>query len=217
MNIGRQLITACLVIVAFAGCAAKSIRNDFTFSKEQTEGIVILSVSHDLAGPRGTRAIFYMDRGAAHGGSTLFSVDEAFPGSLRRGEFKDSHGHLLVLSLPPGKHVIDYWQITNGSGLRIFPKEKPKPLEFEVTNGKIKYLGNLHANLQTGKNIFGITITGNGYPEVIDRQTRDIPMFEDKYPQFKGKVALELLPLGPWVQSPETNRQVDITILPTAK
>ncbi len=217
MSIGRRLIMACLVIMGLAGCAAKSIRNDFTLGKEQAEGIVVLSVSHDLAGPRGTKAIFYMDGGAAHGGSMLFSVDDVIPGISRSGEFEDSRGHLLVLALPPGRHIIDYWQITNGSGLRIFPKEKPKPLEFEVTSGKVKYLGNLHANLQTGKNIFGITITGNGYPEVVDRQTRDIPMFEDKYPQFKGKVALDLLPLGPWIQSSETRKQTDVIVLPTTK
>ena len=216
MTIRRGLITASLIIVTLAGCATKSIQSDFTFSKEQTEGIVILSISHDLAGPRGTKAIFYMDGGDI-GGSMLFSVDDVILGIPGRGEFKDSHGHLLVLALSPGKHMIDSWQITNGSGLRIFPKEKPKPLEFEVVSGKVKYLGNLHAKLQTGKNIFGITITGNGYPEVIDRQTRDIPMFEEKYPQFKGKVALELLPLGPWVKSSETRKQTDLIILPPAK
>lgn len=217
MNVGRRLVTACFVIVALAGCAAKSIRADFTLGEEQNEGIVIISVSHDLAGPRGTHAIFYMDGGIAHGGSALFSLDEAIPGIPKRGEFKDSRGHLLVLALPPGKHAIDYWQISNGSGLRIFPKEKPRPLEFDVARGDVKYLGNLHANLHTGKNIFGITITGDGYPEVIDRQTRDIPLFEDKYPQFKGKVALALLPLGPWVQSFETRKQTDVMVLPVAK
>jgi len=213
----RWLITATLIVVTLAGCAAKSIRSDFTLSKEQAEGIIILSISHDLAGPRGTQAIFYMDGGTAHGGSILFSVDNNVLGVPKRGEFKDSHGHLLVLALPPGKHAIDYWQISNGSGLRIFPKEKPRPLEFEVASGSVKYLGNLHANLQTGKNIFGKNITGNGYPEVIDRQSRDIPMFEDKYPQFKGKVGLELLPLGPWVQSFETRKQTDLSILPLTK
>ena len=216
MEIKVWLIAACLLIVALTGCAAKSIRPDFSFNNTQGEGIVVFSVSHDLAGKRAAKAIFYMDRGVASGGSMFFSLDDAFIGIPKGSEFKDSYGHLLVLSLPVGKHAIDYWQITSGTGLRIRPSEKPIPLMFEVVSGQVKYLGNLHANLQTGKNIFGLTVTGDGYPEVRDQHQRDIPMFENKYPQFKEKIVLDLLPLGPWIQS-ETRKQLDMITMPPVK
>lgn len=153
---------------------------------------------------------------SAKDGKMLFSLNDAVPGIAGGSAFQDSYGQLLVLALPSGKHEIDSWQITNGTGLRIFSKEKPVPLVFEVSKGQIKYLGNLHANLQTGKNLFGMTITGNGFPEVRDQGKRDIPMLEEKYPQFKGKVAIDLLPLGPWVRSAETLRRVDppVPVLP---
>lgn len=211
------LITVCVLISVLAGCAAKSLQKDFVFSNEGNDGIVVVSVSHDLAGKRAARAIFYMDGGIGSGGSMLRSLDEFIPGVPGGSEFKDSYGHLLVLALPAGKHTIDSWQITNGTGLRVFPKEKPSPLTFEVVGGQVKYLGNLHANLATGKNIFGITITGDGYPEVRDQQQRDIPLFEDRYPQFKGKITVDLIQLGPWMASPETRKSIDVISTPIQK
>lgn len=209
-----QRIATYILITTLTGCAATSIQKDFTFKAGANEGIVVVSVSHDLAGKRASKAIFYMDEGLPSGRSLLFSLGEAAPGITRGSEFKDSYGQLLVLSLPAGKHTIDSWQITNGTGLRIFPKEKPQPLVFDVMSGQIKYLGNLHANLATGKNIFGITIIGNGYPEIRDQQQRDIPIFEDRYPQFKNKIVIDLLQPGPWIHAPETRKQVDSVIPP---
>lgn len=214
----KWLSYTCVFLVVLTGCAAKSIPKDASLSSESNEGIVVVSVSHDLAGRRAARAIFHMDGGAVRGGNTLLSLDEVIPGTPRGSEFKDSYGHLLVLSLSPGQHTIDTWQITNGTGLRIFPKEKPTPLVFEVVSGQVKYLGNLHANLATGKNMFGITITADGYPEVRDQQQRDIPMFEKKYPQFSGKVVIDLLQLGPWLESPDTRKQIDpVPVIPIKK
>lgn len=214
----KWLPCACLLLSLLAGCAAKSIPRDSSLGSEPDKGIVVVSVSHDLAGRRAARAIFYMDGGAVSGGSTLLSLDEVIPGTPRGSEFKGSYGHLLVLSLPPGRHAIDSWQITNGTGLRIFPREKPTPLVFEVVSGEVKYLGNLHANLATGKNIFGMTITADGYPEVRDQRQRDLPMFESRYPQLKDKAVIDLLRLGPWIDIPETRRQLDpLPVVPIKK
>jgi hypothetical protein len=218
LKIMKRILYICAFLVVLTGCAAKSIPKNSLLSDESKEGIVVLSVSHDLAGRRGARAIFHMDGGAASGGNTLLSLDEVIPGTPRGSEFKDSYGHLLVLLLPPGKHMIDSWQITNGTGLRIFPREKPTPLVFEVISGQVKYLGNLHANLATGKNIFGITITGDGYPEVRDQQRRDILMFENRYPQFSGKVVIDMLRLGPWLDLSDTDRRLDpVPVIPIKK
>ena len=207
-------IATYILIASLTGCAATSIQKDFAFKAGANEGIVVVSISHDLAGRRASKAIFYMDDGLPGGRNLLFSLGEAAPGITRGSEFKDSYGQLLVLSLPAGKHTIDSWQITNGTGLRIFPKEKPQPLVFEVVSGQVKYLGNLHANLASGKNIFGVTIIGNGYPEIRDQRQRDISIFEDRYPQFKNKIIIDLLQPGPWIQFPETRKQIDTVIMP---
>lgn len=202
-----------VLVCALAGCASKSIQSDFSLEAAKTEGIVILSVSHDLSGGRGAKAIFYLNGGSlAKNGGTLFSLPEVFPGIPGGSDFEDEYGKVFALSLPAGHHRINSWQIVNGTGLRIFPKETPDQLVFEVTAGEIKYLGNLHANLQIGRNIFGMTIVGNGFPEVRDQRTRDIGLFERKYPQFKDKAVIELLNLGPWITEEGTRRQIDLHV-----
>ena len=202
-------IAVGLLIVTLSGCAAKSVERDFSFRDDQmNEGLVFFSVSHDQSGGRGAKAIFYIEGGASGESTMVTSLREAFPIVLG-SEFKDSYGQLIALALPVGKHRIGGWQITNGTGLRIYPREKPVPLEFSVHAGQARYLGNLHANLQTGRNVFGITIVGNGYPEVRDRRDRDVPMFEARYPQFRGKVVIEPLALGPWTAGSGTRTQVD--------
>jgi hypothetical protein len=202
-------IAFALLIFVLAGCAAKTIQGDYSSKDDQNEGIVFFSISHDLVGGRAAKAIFYLDGGVTSGGSMVFSLPEAFPGISAGSQFKDSYGQLIALALPAGKHQIDSWQIFNGKGLRIFPREKPSPLEFNVQAGQAKYLGNLHANLQTGKNVFGMTIVGNGSPEVRDRRDRDVENFEKKYPQFKGKILIETLALGPWISAAGTYTQMD--------
>lgn len=57
------LITVCVLISVLAGCAAKSLQKDFVFSNEGSDGIVVVSVSHDLPGKRAASAIFYMTAG----------------------------------------------------------------------------------------------------------------------------------------------------------
>jgi hypothetical protein len=202
------------IVISFAlfslvGCATKSIPNNFSFNNQRNEGVVVFSVSHDSLGPQGTKAIFYLDHNKGIDNPLFYSTDETILGIIKDSEFPDSHGHLIVLAIPSGQHAIDYWQITNGTGLRILPKENPVPLTFEVTAGDIIYIGNLHAALHIAKNIFGITITANGFPVIKDQSQRDIAVFESKYPQFKGKTNVKLLPTGPWLQSLETIKKIE--------
>lgn len=209
-----KLLMTCLAAISLAGCAAKNVRNDFNFSKEGKEGIVVISVSHDDGVPRNAKAIFYIDGSPASGGTMVRSIDDIVPGIAGRSEFEDSRGRLMVLALPPGRHAFNGWQIFNGTGMWIGPAKTPSSLVFEVVSGEAIYLGNLHAHLLTGKNIFGITIVTDGYPEIRDLRDRDMPLLESRYPQFKGLVKMAVLPLGPWPQSGETSKVVDVPILP---
>ena len=174
---------------------------------------MIFSVSHDANGGGRPSAVFYLDGGVMSGKGHLFSSGGGvIPGIPGGSDFEDSHGHVVALVLPVGKHAFDYWQITNGTGLRIYPKEKPPPLVFEVIAGQVKYLGNLHAHLASGKNLVVMTVTGDGFPEVRDERHRDVPMFQEKYPQYQAKVVVELLALGPWIADLETRKQLELSM-----
>lgn len=195
----RCVLSAAFVLGVLAGCASKSVSKDFSLDPAKGEGMVVFSVSHDLSGGRGAKAIFYINGGpTAKNGHYVFSLQDVM-GVPTGSDFEDAYGRLYALSLPAGHHAITGWQITNGTGLRIAPKEAPTPLEFDLAQGEVKYIGNLHAVLATGKNIFGVTIVGSGYPEVTDQRERDLALFDEQFSQFKGKARTTLLRQGPWL------------------
>lgn len=213
----RCVLSTVLVLGALAGCASKSVSKDFSLDPAKGEGMVVFSVSHDLSGGRGAKAIFYMNGGpTAKNGHYVFSLQDVM-GVPTGSDFEDAYGRLYALSLPAGHHAFTGWQITNGTGLRIAPKEAPTPLEFDLAKGEVKYIGNLHANLTTGKNIFGVTIVGSGFPEVKDQRERDLALFDEQFPQFKGRAQTALLRRGPWLPANVTRSlQVQPPVVPPA-
>jgi hypothetical protein len=204
----RCLLSTVIALGALAGCASKSVPKDFSLDAAKESGMVVFSVSHDLAGGRGAKAISYFNGGPTEkNGHYVFSLQDVM-GVPTGSDFEDSYGRVYALSMPAGHHAVTGWQITNGTGLRIIPKEAPTPLGFDLAPGEVKYIGNLHATLATGKNIFRVTIVASGYPEVKDQRERDLPLFEEQFPQFKGRAVIGLLSQGPWVPNAEVVRQL---------
>ena len=111
--------------------------------------IALFSVSHNRKpGSQASKIYFYINDGFKNH-RVLESRKETLV-ALSKGEFADDYGQLLPIILPEGTHKLVRWDITNGTGLEISPRQKPSPLFFNLKAGDIKYLGNLHANLQTG-------------------------------------------------------------------
>ena len=199
-------IIAALTLV-LSGCAAKSVSKDFAFDASKNEGIIVVAVSHDVSGGRAGRGLFYINGGQMEtNGRMLASLVEVAPGIAGGSDFQDFYGKLFVLTLPAGKHSFTSWQFTNGGGVSITPRKGLMPLEFQVVAGEVRYLGNLHVNLRMGK-VLGMGIVDNGYPEVRDQRALDVALFEERYPQFKGKVVIDLLQLGPWIPEAGNSRQ----------
>jgi hypothetical protein len=122
----------------------------------------------------------------------------------RPGEFEDSHGRLIALALPVGKHKFTDWQVTDGT-LRLGPAGTLPPLEFSLQPGQVKYLGNLHAHIQMGRNLVRRQVLVGAVPEVRDLRDRDVELFKKRYPQFKDPVTIETLPLGRWTSTAGTS------------
>jgi hypothetical protein len=201
-----------------AGCAAKSVQRNFELDAAGDKGLVIMSVSHDLVGSRNTLGTFYMDRrGPIADMKILRTLGEAFPGVVKGSQFKDSYGQVLVLELTPGKHSIDSWRAARQAGYEITPTIDPPPLEFNVVAGSIQYLGNLHLGLQSGKNLVGLTVVADAQPEVRDMRERDLAWVDKIYPQFKARIAVNLLPLGPWSAERGNARVISPLFYPVTK
>lgn len=189
-----------IFVFLLGGCAASSVQSDFSLNSKPDQGVVIVSVSFDKEGSRNFQGTFYMDRDSDSllpAGVQLRALRE-YPMMRLGSEFKDSQGQVLALALPAGKHVINSWRLERTPLYEISPKKMPPPLEFQVVAGTVQYIGNLHLNFEYGKNIIGFSTVVDVHPEVGDQHARDIPMIEKKYPQFKDKIAIALLPQGPW-------------------
>ena len=89
---------------------------------------------------------------------------------------------------------------------KLVPINRPPTLEFDLKPGEVVYIGNLHMNIKTGKNLFGWTINGDAYAQVLDRHERDLNLLNARYPQFSSKVVTRLLPIGPWINSEDVLR-----------
>lgn len=212
----RSCVATITLVAVFilGGCAAKSVKSDFSLDPSRNEGVIVVSVSHDDEGGRGTRAIIYLNGSLLtdENAKLLQSLPDIAFGIHGRSDLEDGYGQVLALALPAGHHELRSWQIAQGQ-IRLRPSETTLSLGFDLASGEIKYLGNLHAHMMYGKNIFGMTILGDGYFELRDLHERDIAIFEGKYPQFKGKAAVALLPVGPWLSGDGTRRQIDSPLL----
>jgi hypothetical protein len=197
----RGIKTTCLAVIAtvLCSCASKAPK-DFDLAKTPNDGIAIFSVSHDAAAGRGVTLMVYLDRDAGPLGlSAPYKSVEDIMGVRTSSDFDPDYGRIQVVNLPAGKHVFSFWQLTNGTGLRVVPNKNLPPLVFEIKPGAIVYLGDFHGVTTEGRNLLGIPITAGGYPVLRDSHVRDLPIFEAKYPQFRGKADLQLLPMGPWM------------------
>jgi hypothetical protein len=200
-------IALILGVLFLGGCASKAPK-DFDFAKNPNEGVAVFAVSHDSEAGRGVTLMVYLDRESNPLVNAPYASVKDVAGIRTGSDFEDDYGRLAVVNLPPGKHNFSFWQITNGSGLRIMPTKDLPPLEFEIKSGSIVYLGDFHGITATGRNIFGIKITGGGYPELRDSHERDFAVLDSKYPQFHGKAQIQLLPLGPWL-SEDIRKQIE--------
>lgn len=194
-----------LVLLAFLNIAIAQVPQASTSIVENTEtATIIVSVSHERNGGRSARAIFNLNGGEQKdGGRTLASQDIFIPG---RGDFKGDYGKLVVIKLPEGTHELTSWAIFGYNGSEIRPQDRPRPLKFEIKAGEVKYLGNLHMNMQSNKNIFGArVIPVEGQPEIRDMRQRDITLFEARHPDAREKIIIDLLPLGHWGSGDPSN------------
>lgn len=193
-------------MMGLAGCSAPQVAKDFKPESRPGVGVAVFSVAHDIEGGDVNKTIVYLDGGFTSGGAHFSSSNGTSLIIRRPNDFSDVQGYLHVVELAPGTHRFTYWQISNGSGLRIFPHADLEPLEFEVRAGEVTYVGAFHGHLLRGKNLFGMEITGGGHVGVVDAAYRDLAVLGQRYPQFEGRVRPSAFPSGRWSAEGATPR-----------
>ncbi len=158
---------------------------------------VIISVTHDEdTGNKGWTTV-YVDGRVTDSSTRVqeLSSIELVLGIPRGSDYKDLYGRLYVIELPAGPHQIDAWHTSVPWG-RIAPIADPPPLRFEVVDGDVTYLGNVHmVNRLERTSFLSPWVPVGGTPVVRDRQQVDIPIAEAKVPAVKGRVQVQFLSL----------------------
>jgi hypothetical protein len=188
--------SATLLPFLLAACSMFGDKPD----KEEQEGIVVFSVSHDLNGGPRDQAVIYLDGGAPGGpeGTNFLSSERSFLDEVRDSDFSNAVGYVHAVTLPAGRHSFTNWQILNGTGHRISPDQPPEALEFTVQPGRVTYLGAFHAELVRGKNAFGTVVTRGGRLIVRDERERDTAVLLARHPDYRDKIIRQPLATGPW-------------------
>ena len=176
-------------LISLTGCAinsTKPIARDFSFDAKANTGLIIGSISQELAKNKVNSYFYLASNNDIHTSQKVkVSKNSLLLHSYKRSQFSETSGRIYALELPVGKHTLKTWSVFNGTGATITPRNEPTPIEFTVKKGEVLYVGNLHMNFINGRNLFGMSIIGSAYPELTNEYDRDISVFHDKYPGLK--------------------------------
>ena len=171
----------------------KNISPDFVASSSSETGVIVGSLTSPYSKkPEGPCVSLYFE----HHGS--MPAIQSCTGSINI-EKETYRGNLFAIEVPIGLHQFDLWQVHNRLGNRIWPAERPPPLEITVKSGEAIYVGNIHFHVSIYENWFGRRFAANPIPEVRDESDRDLMLLKKFYPGLsQQEVNVRLFPLGVW-------------------
>lgn len=203
---GIKAAVAILMAGLLSACGAKSVDRDFTLSPDSETGLIIGSAtsSKENSSYDATMYFRYTEAGKedligfGNSGFIQGLTPNNLLGSHPPSDFQDTDGRLFAIALKPGDYSFATWEVDNGSNAFIAPIDR-RPMAFTVRKGEATYIGNLHMELKTSKNIFGITIISDAAPQVVDKSERDIPMLLQRYPNLsRENIEIRLIDDRPW-------------------
>lgn len=185
-----RLFITLIFLTLIQGCSTIQVPNDFTTEEYPNKGILVASTTvpqfdqhvrlelryhisklKKVATPKrknSVRPINYFYLSSEH-----MQEDSMFSNA-------DGVVHAQILN--PGKYKLTGWSLSTGINLFIHPK-KLEPIYFEITPGRVTYLGSLNMNNSYGENIFGTPLARGGIVTLSDEEQRDIDIFSKLAPQ----------------------------------
>lgn len=195
--------TAWLMVLAVVGCANTPSGEPLQELGDTSKGVIATSISY-APGTRTMDAWFFVRKKGDTDkdnyirlkanppittGRGLLALAAPGAGGPRLASDPGRLGRVIAVSLPPGDYELFSWTLyiqaagAGGYGY-ISPKEEPPPLPFSVIAGQVTYLGSLHGQTIMGKNVFGMTIPGNGRALITDKLEQDLPYIRSKFPMI---------------------------------
>ena len=120
--------------------------------------------------------------------------------NLQNPDFPNENGVVFLFEIPSGKHQLDNW-MGGEAYVAITPNGAMAPLQFDVKEGEVLYLGNIHMHLRFGKNFLGAPVIAKVEPELRHFFERDKKLLIKKYKALpRGKIVNWGLKKGIWIQ-----------------
>ena len=193
---------ALLFVFLLAGCASRP-------DQPQENGLLVVSVTQQVNGPldpphytQGPNPVadFRLQR---PDGRSRWLTPVGWWRAVRipwDGNPGGGTGRLYVLPLPPGEYAIDAWSVVYRNVLRQtgLPASPPPPLRFNIQPGQIRYIGNLHMEIDMGGEFADPYNVVALWPKLRDEQLRDLALLASKKPEAAKAAEIDLLPLGDW-------------------
>lgn len=101
-------------------------------------------------------------------------------------------GRLAVVELAPGEYEIRRWVMRVGNAA-MYASRRPLGYRFSIAAGDVVYLGNVHTDIQQSASASTLPYASS----ITDRQARDLPLLQQKYPAIKsGTVKVSISTAG---------------------
>ncbi len=188
MRIAIILFTICL-----ASCATQNINKNYDVANMGGKAILFGSITQTEASGTDNAygTVSYSGPMSGYLQTRTFTMPILIP--FDKSEFEDVTGKIFVIEVDPGEYSFDRWAASNGTGAGFYPKENPKPLVYSLKAGQVNYVGNIHFELLTGDNIFGIDITHNAFAVLENNLERDSKIFQSKFTKLQGLEVVNLV------------------------
>jgi len=187
-----KIFTVFIVLLTLMSCATQNVSKSISASDLGTEGLVIVSLTQGGAftvTSMSTKARYKSNDNNITGHLSINSF--SLPFGLYSGDFNDSKGELSYFKLPEGQYHFYDWTFSAGS--IIIGTKNMTPYNFEVKNGEVVYIGNIHIEAISGKNILGMSIPISGKMTVKNKQERDLYFFSKTVPNIeKSKIRISV-------------------------
>jgi len=186
-----------LTVALLAGCASRTLPNQYTLDPNGNTGVVVASITHTGTFGHHTVWLQSLDDSIRE----RFSVGQVTPIPFpQKHDIKDDEvkGDVFSVELPRGKYKVERWSVdTQG-----FHVGAPATIRFTVEPGKITYLGRFEF-VQTDTR--GMAVLG-AVVAVKDESEKDMAIVVARTPSLKNEPIAINVSASKGAQSVNTNQ-----------
>lgn len=177
-------VLAAVALLALSGCALNGyVPRDYT---GKDAGHLIFGFGAGPGTSYSSYTLYFRNKATGAVGTQMYLQQTLFTAPSRDFDDSGENGLVAIQRIPAGEYEIYNFNAYLNGGLMQsnFKSREDFSIPFTISPGKATYIGDFTANKITGKNLFGMTVSGGVYFVLSDKQSRDIPIAKRKVPDL---------------------------------